>query len=269
MNESRKKIGLALSGGGALGIAHIGVLKQLEKNNITPDLICGTSAGAIIGLLYAIGGTEKIESFVAYLDGAGVFTKKFIFPGGLFKTVRTALEKYLGVTNFNETKIPFTCTATNIQTGELVVLKEGNVVDAVMASAAYPGVFSTQTINDMSLVDGGVIKVFPASIVKDQGADFVIGSSLHNLKNFEPSGVFGFSQLTTMSRAIDIMQLKIAEIDLAQCDFCFTPEVNGFHWYQFDQMELIASIGEKHASQKIGLLIDKLKNSKINIPNNF
>ncbi|MCL5795255.1 MAG: patatin-like phospholipase family protein [Patescibacteria group bacterium] len=263
MAKSAKKIGLALSGGGVMGMAHVGVLKELLKHKIKIDAICGTSAGALIGLLFAIGGVEKIESFVAYLDGAGVFRKKFIFPGDIFKIVRTALEKYLGAKDFKELKIPFSCVATDLQKAVPVLLSKGNVIDAVMASAAYPGVFPTVNIEGRSLVDGGITKNLPATYLKEMGMDFVIGSSLHYIAKEDQSYESGFwsvNRFKIMSRALDIMQAHLMEMDLKTCDFAFTPPMSSFKWYEFTKLVHMQKIGEDYASKNIGKLLLALKN---------
>lgn len=256
-----KKIGLALSGGGVIGFAHIGILKELVENKIKIDAICGSSAGAIIGLLYSIGGIAKIESFLAYLDGAGVFRKKLVFPQDLFKTLRTALEKYLGATDFNECKIPFSCIASDLETGLMVELDKGNVIDAVMASSSYPGVFPPQVIDGKYLVDGGITKNLPVSVLKDKGMDFVIGSSLHNMKKLDKSNfgnILGVDTLKVMARSLDIMQAKLSEKDVSDCDYCFTPPVGDFQWFHFTKMEEIKKIGEEYAQANIGKLLKKL-----------
>lgn len=245
-----------------MGIAHYGVLKQLEMQNIPISIISGTSVGAILGALFAAGGSAKVESFLAYLDGAGVFRQnKLFFPGTLFATIRLALEKYLGVTDFKQLKTPFICIATDIATGEEVILEKGNIIDAVMASAAYPGVFNTQFINDRNLVDGGVVRNMPVTELKDRGADFIIGSSLCNIDGIdkkEKSGRIHLSRFDTIARAADIMQRDLAQKEIRLCDFCFYPPVSNFRWYQFDQLPKLKEVGDEYAKNNIDKLIKLL-----------
>lgn len=260
--NTKYKIGLALSGGGVMGIAHYGVLKQLEANNIPISIISGTSAGAIIGALFATGGSAKVESFLAYLDGAGVFKQNsFFFPGSLFSTIRVALEKYLGITDFKQLKIPFICIATDIATGEEVILEKGNIIDAVMASAAYPGVFATQFINGRNLVDGGVVRNLPVTELKERGANFIIGSSLCNITSLDSKAKTGrihLSRFDTIARAADIMQRDLAQKEIKLCNFCFYPPVSNFRWYQFDQLPKLKEVGDEYAKKHMDKLIDLL-----------
>ena len=262
MTQNKKhKIGLALSGGGAMGVAHISILKELVKNNIKIDAISGTSAGALIGLLFAIGGLEKIESFTAYMDGAGFFRKKIVFPSNALKTIKSAMEKYLGVKDFSQTKIPFSCVATDIKEAKPVILDKGNVIDAVIASAAYPGIFPPQKINGRTLIDGGVIKNLPATLLQGKGLNFIIGSALHDVSEVSESyefGLLGIHRFKIMSRALDIMQARLAEEDMKICNFVFTPPLENFEWFDFTKIEDMIKISDDYAKKTMPKLLSIL-----------
>lgn len=207
---SRPKVGLVLSGGGAKGLAHIGVLRAMEKAGLTPDYITGTSMGSIVGALYAIGYTANdIEDIVSTLDWDAVLSNKIPLnqityeekayygryiaelpvkginvglPRGLIEGQK--LSDYLSrltrsahdIEDFNDLPIPFACVAADIATGESVVLNKGSLPEAIRASMAIPTLFTPVEIDGRLLVDGGLIRNFPVQEVLDMGADIVIGA---------------------------------------------------------------------------------------------
>lgn len=258
------KIGLALSGGGTLGAAHIGVLEELERNKIEINSICGTSSGAIIGLLYADGGLKSIELFFDELKKADLLNKANLIlkrNSTIFSTVEEILNKCVKAKEFYELKIKFSCVATNLKNGEAVVLKLGNPVKAVMASAAYPGVFPVQQIGSKFLVDGGLTKSLPAGVLKKQGLDFVIGSSLYGIKefdNFDSDGDIKTNLLDIAARSLDIIQKELASYEIPNCDFCFQPEVHNFRWYDFDLIDEIRKTGKDSAVKHMDDLLSKI-----------
>ena len=176
----RQKIGLALSGGAARGLAHIGVLAILEKEGIPVDLIAGTSTGAIVGSLYAQGkNVNQIKELT--LDLAQQKLTRFIDPSlprtGLIKgkKIKDQLASFIGGDiRFSNLKIPFACVATDIETGEEIVIDRGSVPEAVRASISIPGIFTLVKKGGRYLVDGGLVNPVPVSVVKAMGADFII-----------------------------------------------------------------------------------------------
>ena len=176
----RKKIGLALGGGATRGLAHIGVLAVLEKEGIPIDLIAGTSAGAIVGSLYAQDRDAGQIKELA-LDLAKHKLAHFIDPSlpktGLIKgkKIKGLLASFIGDDiRFSDLKIPFACVATDIETGEEIVIDRGSVPEAVRASISIPGIFTVVKRGGRFLVDGGLVNPVPVSVVKDMGADFII-----------------------------------------------------------------------------------------------
>ena len=175
----RKKIGLALGGGYARGLAHIGVLEVLEREGIPIDIITGTSIGALIGSLYA---KEKDASLLkkqaAQLDWVGLTSlvdltlPKSGFIGG--KRITNLLRRFIGDIQFKDLDIPFACVATDIINGEEVVLNEGSVLEAVRASISIPVIFKVVKRKGRYLVDGGLVNQVPVSVAKNMGADFII-----------------------------------------------------------------------------------------------
>lgn len=177
---STGKIGYALGGGAARGLSHIGVLKVFEANGIFPNIIAGTSIGALVGALYA-GGIKisDIEQIALRLDMkrlmllADVTLPKSGLIGG--KRVIALLKSILGDLSFSQLKYNFACVATDITTGEPVVLREGSLIEAVRASISLPGILTPVEMKGQYLVDGGLVNEVPVSVCRQMGAEFVIG----------------------------------------------------------------------------------------------
>jgi NTE family protein len=248
-------IGLALSGGGALGAAHIGAVSQLESNNIAIDAICGSSAGAIVGLLYSWEGLDSINEFFSLINERGIFGPANVILSrsshNLFAQIEDALRDVIRTDDYNKLHIAYSCVATDFLTGNPEILVSGDPVKCALASSAYPGVFPMQMIGDRYYVDGGVSMNMPVSPLRKQGMDFVIASSVYALSELDPrKGKAG--RLQTALRALEIMECRINEYELSQADFVFRPPVGQYCWYNFPDMETIRSIGEFYASQRIG-----------------
>ena len=178
--EKRFKIGLALGGGAARGLAHIGVLKALEENGIKLDYISGTSSGAIIGALYCCGVSiqhmEKVVSSMRQSDWVRLMDFS-VLRSGLVKgdKVIKLLKKHAGgERDFKEMHPPFTAIATDINTGERVVISKGSLWPAIRASFSIPIIFNITKHYDRYLVDGGLSEMVPVASCREMGADFVI-----------------------------------------------------------------------------------------------
>lgn len=212
--QQRPRIGLVLGGGGAAGVAHVGVLKVLEEQGVPIDVIAGTSMGAIVGSLYAAGyKADELETVVKALDWPGLFEdqqaremqsfqlkrdnagffntaevgikdKSLKLPDGLVSgqklmfELRRLLERVAQVEDFDRLPIPFRAVATDIETGEPIILRKGNLATAVRASMSIPGFFSPITIDNRVLVDGFVSNNVPVDVAKQMGADILIVVSL-------------------------------------------------------------------------------------------
>lgn len=176
MSEKKLKIGLALGGGGALGMGHVGVIEVLEENGIHVDMIAGTSMGAIVGAAYASGVTTKeMREFadrVRTIDLMDINLQKgFLFSGA---SAEKWLKNCIKATTFEELTMPFSCTACDLLNGELVVLDSGDLIKSVRASMSVPAIFRPVDIDGRCLIDGGVVCNVPADMVKAMGADIVI-----------------------------------------------------------------------------------------------
>lgn len=176
----RKKVGLALGSGAARGLAHIGVLEVLEKEGIPVDMIAGASSGAAVGALYAQSmDASKIRKQTLALSWRQL--AQLIDPAlpktGLIKgkKIRDFLAEFVGGDiKFSDLKIPMACVATDIDTGEEVVIDQGSVLEAIRASISLPAIFTIVKRGGRYLVDGGLINPVPVSVVKQMGADLVI-----------------------------------------------------------------------------------------------
>ncbi|MCX6809096.1 MAG: patatin-like phospholipase family protein, partial [Candidatus Berkelbacteria bacterium] len=185
----------------------------------------------------------------------------------MFKKVREILTKYLPK-YFYDLPVPFIAVATNFSNGEPIYLENGNLVDAIMASAAYPGVFPTQEINGKSLIDGGMTRNLPAGILQKRGIEFVIGSSLYRIKNLPEYDLPNINpnRFSSFLRAMDIIQMELAHYEEKRCDFCFTPPVESFAWYNFDRFEEIRKVGIDYAIEIRSELEKALKSPKKKSP---
>lgn len=177
--KKKRKVGLALGGGAARGVAHIGVLEILEKSNIPIDMIAGTSAGAVIGSVYAQGkNTDELKKVVKewnWLHRAQTIDLALPRSGFIAgHRIKKLLKSIIGDVSFEDLKIPFACVATDITTGEEVVINQGSVLEAVRASISMPIIFSVVKYGGRYLVDGGLVNPVPVSVLKNMGADFII-----------------------------------------------------------------------------------------------
>jgi NTE family protein len=221
----RKKVGLALGGGGARGLAHIGVLKILEKNNIPIDFIAGTSIGAVIGALYSSEpNSKKIEKEALETKWNDLFD--YTIPRcGLIKgaKIEQYLEKKLGNIKFNQLKIPLYVTSFDIEKNQEVIFSRGDVAKAVRASISIPGIFIPVENNGKILVDGGVIDPIPTEILKKMGAEIIIAVNVDIVKeripifNEEATLKPGIKKipnvLKTISRSLQVIESESSILD--------------------------------------------------------
>lgn len=186
-NRKFKKLGLALGGGAALGAAHIGVMKALEEKKIEPQYLSGTSIGAFVAAHMAFGTpTDELGEIAKELDWLDITAFKFSKMGMLSneKLGKTILNQ-LGKVNIEDSPIPLCMIATDISTGKKVVLKEGPLYKAVMASTCLPGIFAPVEWEDMLLVDGVLCENVPISPLRDLGAKDIIGVDLTTNREYQ------------------------------------------------------------------------------------
>ena len=251
------KIALALGGGGARGFAHIGVIKALEAQGITPDIIVGTSAGSAIGALYAAGYTGfqlqkmsipmKEDKVVDWTwPNRGLFTGK-----PLVNFINSAV-KQRPLEKLNRT---FAAVATDLASGEEVIFRTGNTGLAVSASCAVPGVFQPVVINGRSYVDGGLVSPVPVMEARALGADFVIAVNISN----SPQNNRTDSTLDVLMQSFDIMSQTINRCELPKADVVISPVTRGISQDSLDGRNLAILEGEKAVAAILPELKEKLE----------
>ncbi len=281
-SQDRPKIGLALSGGGAKGFAHIGVLKVLEEQKIPIDYISGTSIGSIIGGLYAIGYSTKYLEKLALStnwdemfsdnvqrrdlgmelkqwDGRYAFSlaiegRSLQLPSGIIegqKIIRlldSLTTPVQHIEDFREFPIPFSCVAVDIVTGKAIVLNKGHLSEAIRASMSIPSVFTPVKINNHLLVDGGVIRNLPARDARDLGADIVIGVDVGAPLHAEESLK---SLLNIVDQLTSFQKAMVNEKQQKLCNLLITPKLDTYGPTDFDEADFFIQQGEAAARAKL------------------
>lgn len=244
-NEYSYKLGLALSGGGAKGLAHLGVLRALEEKQIKPNIISGTSAGALAGALYADG--HKPEEILSYFEKKAFneFAAFSIPQGGIFKMdkLKQFLKKHLRAQNFEDLKIPLRIVATDIENGTSVIFEKGPLIPAVLASCAFPIVFTPVEIDGCHYIDGGLFKNFPVSTIK-KDCEITIGINVTPLTKHPYRNSFAY----VAERSFHYVSLANAIPDRKLCNILIEPkEVSEFAMFTLDHTKEIYDIGYKTA----------------------
>ncbi|MFA4858835.1 MAG: patatin-like phospholipase family protein [Candidatus Margulisiibacteriota bacterium] len=227
----RKKVGLALGGGVARALAHIGVLKVIERHKIPIHYIAGTSMGALIAALYAAGiSPAKIERIAARTSWAQILRFSFSSSGpfsgeGIYRFMEYRLGKNK---QFKDLKIPLRIVATDLKSGKPYVFAEGEVARAVQASATFPGVFLPVREKGVLLVDGGIVNNVPSSVVREMGANFVIAVDAVPKEELidDPKNV-----LQVAGRAVDLILRKLSEEGRRQADILIEPDFDEDIWH--------------------------------------
>jgi NTE family protein len=242
---ARKKVGLALGGGAARGLAHIGVLETLEQEGIPIDMVAGTSIGAIVGAFYAYTKDIPLMKTLAVEVGKKrlrFFTDLTIPRTGILSWhwVETRLKKFIDGVRFEDLKIPFACVAIDIDNGDEVILKEGLVWEAARASATVPVALSINPWHGRYLVDGGIGNPVPVSVLKNMGADIIIAVNVLRDstaldkkpgKTKEP-GIFNI-----MLKTIYIYSYRTITASMAGADVIIEPEMEGIGFTDFHRAE--------------------------------
>ena len=212
-----KKIGLALGSGSARGWAHIGVIEALNEAGIQIDYVAGTSAGAVVGAVYASGKIHSFENSILQFDWKKVVSfLDVVFPkSGLIDGNRIAdfVRTHVEEKNIENLSLPFRAISTDLVTGNEVVFQEGDIIEAVRASISIPGIFTPLRKDDMTLVDGGLVNPVPVSVVREMGANFVIAVDL----NHDIIGSKGFNK-TSVPDSATLAQDKEKEQALTKRD---------------------------------------------------
>lgn len=256
------KIAVVLGAGASKGFAHIGVLKVLEANKIPIHMVVGTSAGSLVGSLYASGKNAfELQAIAMKMEKDKVIDYDWKFwKGGLIKGEK--LEDFINQNVQNapieKLKIPYYAVATNANTGEEVVFGKGNTGIAVHASCSVPGVFQPVKIGNTTYVDGGVVSPVAVDVARRYGADVVIAVDISGgLSKDSPSGM-----MNTMQKSVDIMYMKNIGAQLKNADVVIRPNMKDIGSTDMEKFNEAIFEGEKAATaeiSKIQAIVNKLR----------
>jgi len=290
MASKKIKIGLVLGGGGARGLGHIGVLKALKIHSIPIHMVAGTSIGAVIGAMYAATldphwienkFKEFIESEaykkiglhrlvptsqpnISIFQMAATYMKNQIIINlanerlGILKQERLSeiIDFMLPVKTFEELKIPFSCLAVDLNSGEDVVFNSGNLVEAIVASSAIPGYIPPIEKDGMLLTDGAVSCPVPVKTIRKMGADFRISVDV-GLNHFEP--LENPNLLQVLGRAEQITSTRLGEAKSEKADITIRPDTMNVFWAEFDKIDQLIKLGAEETEKQFWKIKDNLK----------
>ncbi len=291
-NSLQPKVGLALGGGGARGLAHIGVLKVLQEEGVPIDALAGTSMGAIVGGAFALRpdadylakqavellqdkgilsldkisirsipkkrrwAVKRLISFIKelYLINLEV-AKKWLIDG---KKIKPLLEMVVGEKTFADLSLPYLAVVTDLRTGKEIWLREGKLSDALMASSAIPGIFPPIEKDNWLLVDGGVTSLVPVEAVRSLGVDLVIGVTVEGsiFRQDFPHGI------DILYQADDIRGHELTKLKLAKADLVIQPNLDGINWAHFSKVKFCIERGERATYEALPMIRKKLKRVK-------
>jgi NTE family protein len=255
------KIGLALGGGAARGFAHIGVIKALEAQGIVPDIVVGTSAGSVVGSMYAYGYNGfTLQKMALEMDEASISDWALPFfsktPGVL---KGEALQAYVNKTVHNQPieklKIPFGAVATDLKSGQPILFRRGNTGMAVRASSAVPSVFQPVSIGGKTYVDGGLVAPVPVRFAKEMGAEFIIAVNISSATEAQATA----SSLDVLMQTFTIMGQRLNQHELKDADIVITPALGTMGSADFNGRNLAVLAGEQAASSVMAQLKARLK----------
>lgn len=250
------KFGIALSGGGARGIVHIGVLEALHKYGIRPEIISGASAGALVGAFYA-SGMEPLEILEVVKSNKMVKMFKWQLPSnGLIdiKKIVSLLESCIGPDDFSNLKKPFYCSVVNLNSGQSEIKSEGKLFQWVLASASIPVIFEPQIIDGNTYVDGGLLNNLPVDCIRDQ-CRILIGVHVnHNGPEESISGIKAIAE-----RTLRLAMGQNVRESLSKCDFVIDPpETRKFNTFDFKKADEIFKIGFEETEKRILQMFDSI-----------
>lgn len=286
-NKKTPEIGVVLQGGGALGLAHIGVLQVLEELEIPIDRIGGTSMGGLVGGLYAVGYTPaQLEQFAEEMDWSVMIGndidrikapysarsehERFIFSAtregtkvgldyalidgtNIYQKMQELCMPALNIRNFENLETPFYCVAADLDFGEQVILDRGYLPDVLRSTMAIPLVFNPVKMDDMLLVDGGMFNNFPANEMREKGADLVIGVRLLGVDSIDQIGL-----VDVLGRSFGSVMEKVRCEYEGECDICIDVALPGLNPSDFNKADELIKCG-RIAAEKMAIELKKYK----------
>ena len=255
------RIGLALGGGAARGFAHIGVIKALEAQGIYPDIVVGTSAGSVVGALYASGKDGfELQRTAMDMDEAEISDWAMPFFSKVSGVLKgDALQNYVNKAVKNlpieRLKIPFGAVATDLNTGKPILFQRGNTGQAVRASSAVPSVFQPVKIGTHSYVDGGLVAPVPVKFARDMGADFIIAVNISTQTEAQAAA----SSLEVLMQTFSIMGQRLNFFELKEADIVIAPSLGAMGSSDFAGRNRAILAGEQAAAVMMPQLKARLR----------
>ncbi len=250
------KIALVLGGGAARGFAHIGVIKALEAQGIVPDIIVGTSAGSVVGALYAAGYSGfELQQLSMQMEESQV--SDWSMPNrGVLKgeALQEFINNAVSMRTLEKMKKTFAVVATDLHSGEMIVFRSGNTGMAVRASSSVPGIFQPVTINGHEYVDGGLVSPVPVRVARTLGADFIIAVDISD----KPKNNITESSVEVMLQTFSIMEQSISRNELPEADIVIRPDTPGISATNFKDKHMAVLQGEKAVAAILPELKEKL-----------
>jgi NTE family protein len=251
----KKKVGLVLGGGVARGIAHVGVIRVLKEAAVPVNLVVGTSSGSVIGAALAAGLEQRMIEEIALRIKWGEFFKFAFFRPGLASAgaLEDFVVKYIGDLRFSDLKIPFAAVATDLRSGNRVIIREGRIARAIAASAAFPGFFAPEEIHGRHLIDGGIAGNVPVDVARELGADYIIASDAVPSRSVkavpdDPLQMFG--------RALDMVLKRLSAAEFHRADALIELDMEEDIWHlDFHKARKLITAGEVAAHR----VINKIK----------
>ncbi len=251
------RVALVLGSGSARGFAHIGVIKALEAAKIKPDLIVGTSAGALVGAFYAAGFTgAQMEDLALKVKDIDIVDMASGSKRGMLMgdTLQTFVNRATRDRPIELLGIPFIAVATKLRTGEVATFRSGDLGLAVRASCSVPGVFIPPKINEVDFVDGGLVSPVPVRIARDAGADFVIAVDVSSGPlNATPVGIY-----EQVMHSFEIMGRSLAKLEAEQADVLIRPDVSRIASTDFGNRSAFIQIGQSAGARFAPVVQEKL-----------
>ena len=254
------KIGVALGGGAFRGLAHIGVLQVLEKYGVSPDIVVGTSMGAMVGGVYACGWDLNLLERFAYTLNEKELIDLVVPREGFIegKKIELLTRTLTGNRTFDQTVKRFAAVATDLYKGQRVLIQEGYLYQAIRASISIPGIFTPYKLNDRLLVDGGVVDRVPYTAAREMGADFVIGVDVGYHGEEAPcSGIMGI-----LLHTLEVMEWHIMEKTIDTADVSLSVPVAGINAASAAQAKECIAEGRACAERMMPEILDKIEQKK-------
>ncbi|MEO7578910.1 MAG: patatin-like phospholipase family protein [Massilia sp.] len=255
------KIGLALGGGAARGFAHIGVIKALEAQGIYPEIVVGTSAGSVVGALYAAGNSGfELQKIAMNMDEATISDWAMPLFGkssGVLKgeALQTYVNKAVNNVPMEKLKLQFGCVATDLNSGQPILFQRGNTGQAVRASSSVPSVFQPVKIGSHSYVDGGLVAPVPVRFAREMGADFIIAVNISTQTDAQAA----VSSLEVLMQTFSIMGQRLNHYELKDADVVISPSLGKMAGNDFNGRNVAILAGEQAAAALMPQIKAKLK----------